>query len=195
MSATRRFSRARKRALARGLRLIQLREKAGHSIAATRSRSDSCRWRIASAREVLLNGTADDARRLGCDGVHWTSAMLAQAGQRPAGMMVAASCHTRADVARAGALDLDFAVLGPVAATPTHPGPRRSAGSGFAALVEGTRVPVYALGGLRTEDLAVAVDHGAQGVALRRAAWPGTQASSGGNGGSKSSGGSTAGTR
>ena len=122
---------------------------------------------------MLLNGTAEDARRLGCDGVHWTSAMLAQAGQRPDGMMVAASCHTRVDVARAGALDLDFAVLGPVAATPTHPEAAPIGWDGFAALVEGTRIPVYALGGLRTEDLAIAIERGAQGVALRRAAWPG----------------------
>jgi len=43
---------------------------------------------------------------------------------------------------------------------------------GFAALVADTRVPVYALGGLRTEDLGVAISRGAQGVAMRRAAWP-----------------------
>jgi 8-oxo-dGTP diphosphatase len=183
------------RALASGLRLVQLREKDWPL-----DRRDALAQRLVPlahrfGAKVLLNGTVDDARRLDCDGVHWPSAALAQAEQRPAGMMAAASCHTRDDVARAGALDLDFAVLGPVAATPTHPGTKPIGWEGFAALVEGTRVPVYALGGLRTEDLAVAVDRGAQGVALRRAAWPDTQASSGGNGGSKSSGGSTAGTR
>ena len=30
-------------------------------------------------------------------------------------MLAAASCHTADEIARAGALDLDFAVLGPVA--------------------------------------------------------------------------------
>jgi 8-oxo-dGTP diphosphatase len=182
-------------ALAQGLRLIQLREKEWAP-----PRRDAFAQRLVPlahrhGARVLLNGTADDARRLGCDGVHWTSALLAQAAQRPAGMMTAASCHTRDDVTRAGALDLDFAVLGPVAATPTHPEAAPIGWDGFAARVEGTRVPVYALGGLRAEDLATAIDRGAQGVALRRAAWPDTQASSGGSGGSKSSGGSTAGTR
>jgi 8-oxo-dGTP diphosphatase len=167
------FARA-EAALAQGLRLIQLREKAWDP-----ARRDAFARRLVPLAHrfrarVLLNGTAEDARRLGCDGVHWTSAMLARVAQRPAGMMVAASCHTRDDVARAGALDLDFAVLGPVAATPTHPDASPIGWEGFAALVDGTRVPVYALGGLRTEDLAVAVDHGAQGVALRRAAWPGS---------------------
>jgi len=161
-------------ALARGLRLIQLREKDWSPV-----RRDVLAQRLVPlahrfGAQVLLNGTADDAQRLGCDGVHWTSAMLLQARARPAGMMAAASCHTRDDVARAGALDLDFAVLGPVAATPTHPDAVPIGWEGFAALVEGTRVPVYALGGLGANDLAEAIVHGAQGIALRRAAWPGT---------------------
>jgi len=182
-------------AFADGLRLIELREKPW-----PHARRDALARRLVPlahrfGARVLLNGTADDARRLGCDGVHWTSSMLAQASQRPAGMMAAASCHTRDDVARAGALDLDFAVLGPVAATPTHPDADPIGWEGFVARVEGTRVPVYALGGLAPGDLAEAVVHGAQGVALRRAAWPGAHASSVGGRGTKSSGGSTAGTR
>jgi 8-oxo-dGTP diphosphatase len=161
-------------ALARGLKLIQLREKDWSS-----ARRDALAQRLVSlahhfGAKVLLNGAVDDARRLDCDGVHWTSAMLAQASQRPAGMMAAASCHTRDDVARAGALDLDFAVLGPVAATPTHPDAVPMGWDGFAAQVEGTRVPVYALGGLGVDAPDIAVAHGAQGVALRRAAWPET---------------------
>ena len=159
-------------ALARGLKLLQLREK-DWPIA----RRDALARRLVPlahrfGAKVLLNGTADDAQRLGCDGVHWTSAALAQASQRPTGMLAAASCHTRDDLARAGALDLDFAVLGPVAATPTHPQAVPLDWEGFAATVADTRLPVYALGGLRGEDLDRAIDHGAQGVALRRAAWP-----------------------
>jgi 8-oxo-dGTP diphosphatase len=153
------------------LQLIQLREK-DWSFA----RRDALAQRLVPlahryGAQVLLNGTVDDARHLGCDGVHWTSAILAQARERPAGMMAAASCHTRDDVARAGALDLDFAVLGPVAATPTHPEAAPIGWEGFAARVEGTRIPVYALGGLGANDLAQAIACGAQGVALRRAAW------------------------
>ena len=43
--------------------------------------------------------------------------------------------------------------------------------NGFAEAIAGTRVPVYALGGLGPEDLDVAIAHGAHGVALRRGAW------------------------
>jgi 8-oxo-dGTP diphosphatase len=154
-----------------GLRLIQLREKDWPE-----ARRDALAVQLVPlahrfGAQVLLNGTFEDARRLDCDGVHWTSTVLAQASRRPAGMLVAASCHTRAGVARAGELDLDFAVLGPVAPTPTHPDAVPLGWDGFAAIVAGARLPVYALGGLRGEDLLRATDCGAQGVALRRAAW------------------------
>jgi 8-oxo-dGTP diphosphatase len=161
------------RALRAGLRLIELREKGW-----PRARRDALAQRLVPlahrfGARVLLNGTIDDARRLGCDGVHWTSATLAQARQRPGDMLTAASCHSLEDVARAGALGLDFAVLGPVAATPSHPQAEPIGWDGFAAKVEGTRVPVYALGGLGAGDVDRAIACGAQGVALRRGAWSG----------------------
>jgi 8-oxo-dGTP diphosphatase len=160
------------RALARGLRMIQLREKDWPL-----ARRDALAQRLMPLAHrfgatVLLNGTAEDARRLGCDGVHWTSVALWEATEPPADMMAAASCHTCDDVAHAGKLGLDFVVLGPVAATATHPQGVPLGWDGFAATVAGTRLPVYALGGLRAEDVDNAINHGAQGVALRRAAWP-----------------------
>ena len=160
------------RALEKGLRLVQLREKDWPSarVEAFAQRLIPLAHRFGA--RVLLNGGVDDARRLGADGVHWTSAMLAQAATRPSDMMTAASCHTTADVARAGELDLDFVVLGTVLPTPTHPAATPLGWDGFAATIAGTRVPVYALGGLDADDLDTAIAHGAQGVALRRAAWP-----------------------
>jgi 8-oxo-dGTP diphosphatase len=87
-------------------------------------------------------------------------------------MLCAASCHTRADIERAGRLQLDFAVVGPVLPTPSHPGAATLGWQGFAAIAAEAQLPLYALGGLTRGDLDVAVAHGAQGVALRRAAWP-----------------------
>ncbi|MFO1316382.1 MAG: Nudix family hydrolase [Burkholderiales bacterium] len=159
------------RALAAGLRLVQLRDRT---------------WpharRLAFARRlvplahrfgarVLWNGSADDAREAGCDGVHWTAAALARATARPEGLLAAASCHAAAEVAQVGALGLDFAVLGTVLPTPTHPEAVPLGWDGLAACVAGTRLPVYALGGLVPADLERAVEAGAHGVALRRAAW------------------------
>ena len=159
------------KAVADGLRLIQLREKdwpeerqrvlAESLVALTRSRGAM----------VLLNGDAQQARAWGCDGVHWTSAALAAADTRPDGILCAASCHTRAEIETAGALGLDFAVLGPVLPTPSHPRAPALGWEGFAAIAGGAPLPIYALGGLSRRDLDAAIDHGAHGVALRRAAW------------------------
>jgi 8-oxo-dGTP diphosphatase len=160
------------RALEGGLRLLQVRDKSwplGRRIAFARSVVGLARR---FGARVLWNGSAEEARDAACDGVHWASATLNAASSRPRGMLAAASCHTAADIARAGALDLDFAVLGPVAATPTHPHAEPLGWDEFARLAQATRVPVFALGGLTATDLRAAIDAGAHGVALRRAAWP-----------------------
>ena len=158
-------------ALDGGLKLIQLREKAWPA-----ARRDALARKLvplahARGARVVVNGDADDARRAGADGVHWTAATLAQATSRPAGLLVGASCHTRDELARAAAVGVDYAVVAPVLATPTHPDAAPLGWDGFARLVEGTRVPVYALGGLAPRDLEIARDHGAHGIAMRRAAW------------------------
>ena len=122
----------------------------------------------------LIDRAADhegDQLRLGCAGVHWTAAALQRATARPEGMLCAASCHDSAELARAAKLGLDFAVLGTVAPTPSHPNAEPLGWARVAELLRATPLPVYALGGLSRHDLDTAVAHGAHGVALRRAAW------------------------
>jgi len=160
------------RALARGLRLLQVRDKTWD-----RPRREAFAARVVALNtrfgaHVLWNGSAGDARRLRCAGVHWTSQALAAATTRPHDLIVSASCHTRDDVMRASALDVDCVVLGPVRATPTHPDAALLGWDGLAIAAEGTRVPIYALGGLGADDLEAAIAHGAHGVAMRRHAWP-----------------------
>ena len=159
------------RAMSGGLRLLQLREKSWPA-----ARRDALGERLLAlasrfGARVLLNGDAAAARRDGYAGVHWTAAALEAAPERPTDLIVAASCHSRAELARAGALGVDFALLGPVEPTPTHPGVAPLGWDGFADAIERTRVPVYAIGGLDRSDLATAIDRGAHGVALRRYAW------------------------
>ena len=160
-------------ALDRGLRLVQVREKAW-----PRERQLALARRLAAAAaphgaHVLFNGDASDAREAGCAGVHWTAARLALATERPHDLLCAASCHTRAEIERAAALALDFVVLGPVLATPTHPRAAPLGWQRFAALAAAAPLPIFALGGLGCADLDAAMDCGAHGVALRRGAWPG----------------------
>lgn len=158
-------------ALEGGLKLIQFREKEWPQ---ARQRALCIELGILArthGARVLLNGSEDNARAWGCAGVHWTAAALAAANARPENLLCSASCHTREEIAKAGALGLDFALLGPVAPTPTHPDAIALGWDGFAATAESAALPVFALGGLLKSDLGAAIAHGAHGVALRRAAW------------------------
>ncbi len=159
-------------ALDRGLRLVQLRDKEW-SAPRRRALAEAVLALAAPySAQVLLNGDADDARAWGCAGVHWSATALASATARPEAMMCSASCHTRDEVEKAAALGLDFALLGPVLATPTHLDARPLGWDAFAAIAGTVAIPVFALGGLASDDLDNAIAHGAHGVALRRAAWP-----------------------
>ncbi len=151
------------RRLEGGLKLVQLREP-GLS---------------AGDRRVFCETAIGRARRYGCkvmvkepasgaDGVHYTAAQLNSMERKPADGLAAASCHTRAELERAMALQLDFAVLGPV----REKGARPVLGwDGFARIAAGTSIPVYAIGGLNRDDLDQAWRAGAHGVAMIRGAW------------------------
>ena len=155
-------------ALAAGLRLVQLRDK-GLPPAQRMWFAEAVRQLTQSHGALLvINDDAGLARRVGADGLHLSAASLAACSERPDFAWVGASCHTAEKIARAGELGLDYALLGPVKPTPTHP---EAAGLGweeFARRIAGNTLPVFALGGLRPADLAKAQAHGAHGVALMR---------------------------
>jgi 8-oxo-dGTP diphosphatase len=126
----------------------------------------------AADADVLVGGDVALARELRL-GVHLKSAQLAAMASRPlpAPLPVAASCHDADDLRHAERLRCDFAVLGPVQATPSHPGAATLGWDGFAALRELGTIPLYAIGGLGHEDIGTARAHGAQGIAAIRALW------------------------
>jgi 8-oxo-dGTP diphosphatase len=105
------------------------------------------------------------------DGVHLTSRDLAAMRARPALPWVGASCHDRADLDAAASLGCDFAVFGPVAPTDSHPGAPTLGFDALGSQLSLTRLPVYALGGMKPADLPAARQAGAHGVAIMRAAW------------------------
>jgi 8-oxo-dGTP diphosphatase len=156
-------------ALERGLRLVQLREARLGQLAdwATKVTSLSHRY----GARVLINRDADLARTVGADGLHFKAEQLMRLDRRPDLPLVAASCHSAEELARAAGLELDFVVLGPLKPTPSH---RDQPGMGwerFETLISQYALPVYAIGGLTLADRSVAWQHGAHGVAAIRAAW------------------------
>lgn len=160
------------------LKLIQVRDKEWPLTRRTAFAAELAQRARRHDARVLFNGSAEEARVAQCDGVHWTAATLAGARERPDDMLVSASCHTHTELAKAGLLGLDFAVLGPIVATPTHPHAVPIGWDGFAERIAWTRIPVFALGGMTAAHLNKAIDHGAHGVATRRDAWLVDQATS-----------------
>jgi 8-oxo-dGTP diphosphatase len=123
--------------------------------------------------ELLINGDADLARALGC-GLHLRSDQLMACAQRPlpAAQLLSAACHDAAELAHAQAIGADFALLGPVEKTTTHADRQTLGWAGFARLRESAALPIYALGGMNLDHIALARRHGAQGIAAIRGLWP-----------------------
>jgi 8-oxo-dGTP diphosphatase len=150
--------------LREGLRMIQIREPALPEASAFEREVIALAHRYGA--KVLTKPP-----RPAADGVHFTAAELMALNERPKQGLAAASCHTHAELERAMRLELDFAVLGPVKASASHPGGSPLGWERFAACVEGASLPVYAIGGMQPADLERAWQAGAHGVAMIRGAW------------------------
>jgi len=159
------------RALEGGLKLVQLREPgldAARRAAFVHAAVDLCHQYGA---RVLVNGDVALAQAAGADGVHLPATQLARQTLRPEFPLVAASCHSAAELERAGQLGCDFAVFGPVRETASHPGLAGIGWDGFAAALGVPPLPTFALGGLSRVDLDPARRNAAHGIAAIRGAW------------------------
>lgn len=161
------------RALADGVRRVQLRAPdfdAGRWRALVAQAARLCRH---AGAEVLVNGDVALAIEFGL-GLHLPSRFLHDLSERPIppGLPLAASCHEVDDLLAAESLGCDFAVLGTLKPTPSHPSVAGIGWDGFAAMRERVSLPIYAIGGLTTADVDEARSHGAQGIAAIRGLWP-----------------------
>ena len=158
-------------ALARGLRFVQLREPDLATAEVDSLFEEMLTMTRSAGARLLVNSRHPHALWDAADGVHLTSNALANIRERPAQPWVGASVHDTKELVRAGELGMDFTVLGPVQATASHPGRSPLGWTEFERIAVGTAVPVYAIGGLDSEALPLALARGAHGVALLSAAW------------------------
>ncbi|WP_312326513.1 Nudix family hydrolase [Stenotrophomonas sp.] len=158
------------RALDAGVRRVQLRTPTSPARIQLAEQAVS---RHRGGVQWLLNRDIELARRLGV-GVHLGGEQLLQLEARPlpADQLVAASCHDLPQLQAAQRLGCDFAVLGPVQATTSHPETAPIGWEAFETLRAQVSLPIYALGGLHPDDITQARRHGAQGIASISALWP-----------------------
>jgi len=158
------------RRLAQGLTLIQIRDKTMDPDERAEFARAAVRLAHRYGARALVNSDAALARLVSADGVHLAARDLMSLAERPPGL-VAASCHDAEQLAQAMQLELDFAVLGPVKPTASHPASAPMGWSRFAELARGASIPIYAIGGMRAADVEDAWRAGAHGVAMIRGAW------------------------
>ena len=160
------------RGLPPGVVAIQLRARGatGRELLET---ARALRTVVSEAGQLLLvNDRVDVALAAGADGVHLPSAGIPPGDARRLvgdGRLVAVSCHSLDDVARARDAGADFATFGPVFETPS----KREYGPpvGLGPLREASLLglPLVGLGGVDASNASAVVGAGAFGVAAIRA--------------------------
>jgi thiamine-phosphate pyrophosphorylase len=169
-----------------GVDYIQLREKdltARELETLARQVAKLVRENSPSTR-LLINSRTDIALAAGADGVHLRAddvkphevrQVLEVSGHHALTtdhFLVAASCHTAADVFHAESEAADFAVFAPVFEKKDAPGfeKKDTQPTGLAALRKAceVKIPVLALGGVSLENAASCLDAGAAGIAAIR---------------------------
>tara|TARA_R100001377_G_scaffold53322_1_gene31328 strand:+ start:274 stop:1224 length:951 start_codon:yes stop_codon:yes gene_type:complete len=130
---------------------------------------------LCRAHSIPLAINTDPTRfeALGADALHVSSTILRQLGRRPVSqrVMFSASCHTLEELRMAAALQADYVLLSPVAATDSHPEQVPMGWARLAALISEASVPIYALGGMTVADIPKAFAQGAAGIAAISAFW------------------------
>ena len=118
---------------------------------------------------VMVNERADVAIAAGAAGVHLPADSVAPGEIRqiaPRGFVVAVSTHSLEEVRAAERAAVDFAVFGPVFATPSKNrwGPPQGLDA-LESVCRAVSLPVMAIGGITAENATACVERGASGIA------------------------------
>ncbi len=124
---------------------------------------------------ILLNGRPELLELLpDADGLQLASNVIFDYQTRPIAKdkLLGISTHTLEDIEQALKIEADFILLSPIKETSSHPGVPGIGWQKFAEVVKAVPIPVFALGGMKPEDVEQAKKSGGQGVAAISGFWP-----------------------
>ena len=160
-------------AVSSGIHLIQLREKNLRPRVLYELARQAASLRRERRTLILVNDRADIALAAGCDGVHLTARSIEASVIRKtfgADFLIGASTHSIEEARAAREAGADFAVFGPVYATPSKL--PYGAPLGLEKMKETARqlspFPLIAIGGITQENAPQVLQAGAQGIAAIR---------------------------
>lgn len=121
----------------------------------------------------VLISDVELVQAVGADGAHLNVTQLFQYNSRPISnnLILGASCHNKAELLHAKQINVDFTTLSPVLPTTSHPDVDPMGWDTFNILSSFVEFPIFALGGLKKQDLPLAIQHGAHGIAAISAFW------------------------
>lgn len=157
-------------AIRAGVEMVQVREKgmgAAEALALTREI-------VAAARpgrsEVYVNGRSDIALAAGASGVHLTASGLPTGEVRRlwgGALRIGRSTHSVTEARDAEKQGADYVVFGPVFETPSKAAYGPPVGlDGLGEVLSSVKIPVYAIGGIRPENVGQVAALPVAGVAV-----------------------------
>lgn len=156
-----------------GVKLIQFRSKKTSFISHEKTARELVEICNKNKGIFIYNGTPEEALKLDAHGVHLNSHELLRCDKRPltAKHWVAASCHNLEELNHAVEIGVDFCVLSPIYETTSHRDNKSMGWEIFEHIAGKSRIPVYALGGMKPADMGIALRHKAQGIAMISGIW------------------------
>jgi len=164
-------------AIENGIKLIQFR---AHQLAEKKYFEYAEKiYRLCSAEKsrLLLNTSIENYKIYNAvnfsDGLHLSSKEIHHLSSELdlSGLMISTSTHNEEELQQAKLYGVDLVVLSPVKKTLSHPEVDPLGWKKFNAMVDSTNIPVYALGGMTTNDISIVKSHGGQGIAAIREFW------------------------
>jgi 8-oxo-dGTP diphosphatase len=155
-----------------GIRLVQWREPNWQRSGELKNLERAFKEVLTICRDrgakLLVNSVHPHDWSVRADGLHLRAQDALALQTRPEDLkdkLLGVSTHNAEDLAVARALQADFAVLGPVLDTASHPGEPSMGWDAFEVISRDAGLPVYAIGGQRPDTLLEAQSRSGHGIA------------------------------